>query len=113
MDEANDKKDDIIKFIYTDKAGFGSTANTLKAARKKDPSIARQDVKAWVEGNIDRKTDLKGYNSYIPPGPHYEYQIDLFFMSDLNLDRGKGGGQKGVHLTDFYPRRASLAIPRV
>ena len=89
MDEVKDKKDDIIKFIYTDKAGFGSIANTLKAARKKDPSIARQDVKDWIEGNMDRKTDLKGYNSYIPPGPHYEYQIDLFFMSDL-----KGESQK-------------------
>jgi hypothetical protein len=32
---------------------------------------------------MDRKTDLKGYNSYIPPGPHYECQIDLFYMSDL------------------------------
>ena len=89
MDEVKDKKDDIIKFIYTDKAGFGSIANTLKAARKKDPSITRQDVKDWIEGNMDRKTDLKGFNSYIPPGPHYEYQIDLFFMSDL-----KGESQK-------------------
>ena len=33
MDEAKDKKDEVIKFIYTDKAGFGSIAKSLKAAR--------------------------------------------------------------------------------
>ena len=26
---------------------------------------------------------MKGYNSYVSPGPNHEYQIDLFFMSDL------------------------------
>ena len=26
---------------------------------------------------------MKGYNSYVAPGPNHEYQIDLFFMSAL------------------------------
>ena len=29
--------DDVIKFICTDRAGFGSTANTFKEARQKGP----------------------------------------------------------------------------
>ena len=78
-----DKKDEIIKRIYTDPAGFGSVLNTLKEVNKIDPSITKKDVKQWIENNTRRKTNLKGYNSYVPPAPKYEYQIDLFFMSDL------------------------------
>ena len=86
MEEHTAKKEkhaEIIRKIYTDPSGFGSVANTWKAARKVDPSITNQEVKEWIEQHTERKTNLTGYNSYIPPRPHYEYQIDLFFMSDL------------------------------
>ena len=50
-----DKKDEIIKRIYTDPAGFASIENTLKEVRKIDKSITREDVKRWFEINIHRK----------------------------------------------------------
>jgi hypothetical protein len=109
MDEAKDKKDEIIKFIYTDRAGFGSIADTLKEARQKDPSITRQDVKDWIEANMDRKTDLKGYNSYIPPGPHYEYQIDLFQMSDLKGAQHKRF-DKAMCAVDAFTKYMAVAL---
>ena len=77
----------IMEKIYTDPAGFGSVADTLKAVRKIDRSITIQEVKDWIEQNTQRKTSLTGYNSYIPPRPHHEYQVDLLFMSDL---KGEG-----------------------
>ena len=39
---------------------------------------------AWK--NTHRKTYLPGYNSHVAPAPKHEYQIDLFFMSDLKED---------------------------
>ena len=78
-----DKKEELIKKIYTDPAGFGSIENTLKEVRKIGKSITREDVKRWIEINTHRKTNLRGYNSYVSPGPRHEYQVDLFFMCDL------------------------------
>lgn len=76
-------KDQTIERIYTDPAGFGSLKETLKEANKIDPTITIKDIKEWIEKNTHRRNNLPGYNSYIAPGPKHEYQIDLFFMSDL------------------------------
>ena len=43
-------------------------------------------MRRWIGMNTHRKTKLRGYNSYVPPGPKDEYQIDLFFMSDLKTE---------------------------
>jgi len=40
----------------------------------------------WSSGfkkNTSKKTQLKGYNSYVPQSPQDEYQADLFFINDL------------------------------
>jgi hypothetical protein len=42
-------KNKIIEEAYNDPLGFGSIQNTLRDARKKDPTITMQDVKAWKE----------------------------------------------------------------
>jgi hypothetical protein len=62
--------------------GFGSHHNTLKDARKLDPTITLQDIVKWKNDNTERKTQLKGYNSFIAKEAYDEYQIDLFFMND-------------------------------
>ena len=40
-------------------------------------------MKQWFDLNIERKTQLKGYNSSIANEPKQEYQMDLFFMKYL------------------------------
>jgi hypothetical protein len=40
--------------------------NMLKDARNLDPTITLQDVIKWKSSNVERTTQLKGYNSYIP-----------------------------------------------
>ena len=72
-------KDKIINDVYYDRAGFGSQRTTYLDAKKKDPSITMQDVKDWFSENIERKTQLRGYNSFVAPEANYEYQLDLFF----------------------------------
>jgi len=74
-------KDDIISKIYFDEAGYCCIKTTLEDARKKDKTITYNDVKKWYENNIERKKQLKGFNSYVANEPKFEYQMDLFFIS--------------------------------
>ena len=55
----------------------------MKDARKIDPTITLQDIVKWKNNNTERKTQLKGYNSFIPKEAYDEYQVALFFMNDL------------------------------
>ena len=71
-------KDEIISKTYYDFGGYGSIARTLKEAREIDPTIKEIDVKTWKDKNLQRKTNLKGQNSFIASEPKQEYQIDLF-----------------------------------
>ena len=73
-------KDEIISKTYYDFGGYGSIARTLKEAREIDPSIKEIDVKTWKDKNLQRKTNLKGQNSFIASESKQEYQIDLFEM---------------------------------
>ena len=73
-------KDEIISKTYYDFGGYGSIARTLKEAREIDPTIKEIDVKTWKDKNLQRKTNLKGQNSFIASEPKQEYQIDLFEM---------------------------------
>ena len=92
MSKRDEKKQEIIKRIYTDPAGFGSIKNTLKDERKVDPTITEAEVKEWIENNTERKKQLSGYNSFIANEPKQEYQVDLFFMTkqdENDYDEGK------------------------
>ena len=40
----DEKKNEIIHRIYTDRAGFGSIANTLKAVKQIDNTIPYYDI---------------------------------------------------------------------
>jgi len=79
-------KADIISKVYHDEAGFGSIASTLADAKKYDPTITYEDVKKWKEGHAERKTNLKGYNSFVANKPFEEFQMDLAFFYDLNKE---------------------------
>ena len=71
-------KEEITRKLYYDPAGFGSIKNTLKDVRKIDPTITEAEVKEFIENNTEKKTNLKGYNSFIANEPKQEYQVDCF-----------------------------------
>ena len=77
------KYDGLIKKIYYDPAGFGTVQETYKEVKKLDSTIKVSDVKDWYERNIDRKKQLRGFNSYISKGPRDEYEVDLFDVNYL------------------------------
>jgi hypothetical protein len=77
---ADESKNDIIANTYHE--FYGSQRDTFLQARKQDKSITMEDVKKWFGENFVRKTNLRGFNSFIAQHPHQEYQIDLFFMPE-------------------------------
>lgn len=81
------KKDEIIAKMYYDPAGYGSVAATLADAKKYDPTITYEDVKKWKERNTERKTNLRGFNSFVVDKPFVEFQMDLAFFFDLNKEQ--------------------------
>ena len=77
-----------IERAWTDKAGFGSIALTVKEAKKIDPSVTANDFKEWkAKQDVGQKAKMRGMNSFIADKPKEEYQMDLFFMSDQDLER--------------------------
>ena len=86
MDENKDK---LISNIYYSPGGYGSVKNTYNDVVKKDFSITLDYVKDWFKRNIERTTQLKGFNSYVAPRAYYENQVDLFFMPENNEEYDK------------------------
>ena len=70
-------KNDIIKNIYYDRAGYSSIQKTYNDAKENEPSITLKNVKDWFSKYLERTTQLKGYNSYINNEAFEEFQIDL------------------------------------
>ena len=64
--------DKIIENVYYN--FYGSIKDTYIDARKKDPSIKYDDVKKWFSKNQVRKTNLRGYNSFIASKAKEEYR---------------------------------------
>ena len=73
-------KDKIISKVFHDGAGYGSISSTLADAKTYDASITYEDVKRWKTKNVERKTNLKGYNSFVVDKPFVEVQMDLAFF---------------------------------
>ena len=101
-------KNKIISDIYFDRSGFGSQATTFKDAKAKDKSITLADVKAWFEKNLDRKRPMSGFNSFIAPYAYYEYQIDLFFITNNDLKNQKF--RIGLVMIDIFSKFA-VVVP--
>ena len=101
-------KNKIISDIYFDRSGFGSIATTFKDAKAKDKSITLADVKAWFEKNLDRKRPMSGFNSFIAPYAYYEYQIDLFFITNNDLKNQKF--RIGLVMIDIFSKFA-VVVP--
>ena len=84
-------KQDIIRDVYFDRAGFGSRARTLKEAREKDKTITAEDINELFKNNVEQKRKPVGQNSFVAPHSAYEYQMDLFFINDMEEQKFKVG----------------------
>jgi hypothetical protein len=89
------------------KNGYGSIARTYKEAHGKDPAITLAYVKEWFGSNVLNRKHAKGMNSFVAPHPGYEYQIDLFFVADLDKpDNPKKKKQTKKELAEIAKQEA-------
>ena len=84
-------KQDTIGKIYFDRSGYGSKQTTLRDAKEKDKTITMKDIEEFFRKNVEQKKQLRGQNSFIPPHPFYEFQMDLFFINDLEKQKFRVG----------------------
>ena len=93
-------KQDIIAKIYFNESGYGSKQRTLKESREKDKSIRMTDIEEFFRKNVEQKKQLRGFNSFVSPHPYYEFQVDLFFINDLE----KQNYRVGMIIIDTFSR---------
>ena len=79
---SNEENDEIINQICYDEAGYGSVLTTCKDARLKDPKITMKFVQGWCAGSVITRKQ-PGAEIALLPHPFYEFQLDLFWLSDL------------------------------
>ena len=54
---------------------------------------------------------MRGYNAYVSPGPKHEYQIDIFFLSDLE-DEERQQTKMAMCATDAFTKALTVAPPK-
>ena len=99
-----EEKNKVIAKVYYDPSGYASIKQTLLDARKIDKTITYDNVKDWFDKNLTKKTQLKGYISFISSKPYEEFQCDLFFMNDLEDQKYK----IGVLLVDIFTKYTTI-----
>ena len=95
-------KNNIINNVYHDQSGYSSIQKTYEEAREKDNSITLKNVRDWFAQNVERKKQLKGYNSFINDGAREEYQVDLAFF------KVKDKIEIGLVMIDIFSKYASV-----
>jgi hypothetical protein len=87
----SEEKDKVISDIYYNEAGYGSIKTTYDDARLKNRSITLKYVQAWFNTNVGKKEQPVGTNSFVAQKAYFEYQIDLFLIMDLGVQKFKYG----------------------
>jgi hypothetical protein len=72
---------DAIANAYFADNGFRSVQHTYKQAKAENPAVTLKHVKDWFERTVARRTNLRGFNSYVADKAREQYQADLFFMT--------------------------------
>lgn len=81
--------DDLLASIFYDKrTGFGSIEDTYRAAKARDPTINKADVRAWIKKQeVRQRRKPVRVNSYVAMFPRQEFQVDLLDMGKLAKPR--------------------------
>ena len=58
-------------------------------------------MKPFFNKNIEKKDNLKGYNSFIAPHANYEYQMDMFFIPNDEILE-KQDFRVGMFMIDIF-----------
>jgi hypothetical protein len=99
-----ENKNKLLKSLYYDQSGFQSIAKLYKEAKQKDNTITQTYVKKWRDENLGITRQSGGTNSFVAPHAFFEFEIDLFFITDL--ENQKYG--IGLACIDVFSKFASV-----
>ena len=87
---------EIIRQVYEDpRTGFGNLEETFRQARARNPHITRGEVRQYLNSVIVRQDrPERGYNSFVPPEPMFQLQVDLADMTAFS--QGPFGHEYGA-----------------
>jgi hypothetical protein len=104
--DPNEEKDAIISAEYNDiDTGFRGINNMFRTL--KDKGITMSYLRKWFDRNIEKNTlEGKGKNSFVAPRANFEYQWDLFFVTDKQF---VGQIYKvGLSVIDIFIKKATV-----
>ena len=100
------EKDRIISAEYHDvSAGFRGINETFQAVRHY--GISMKYLRSWYERNVEKNTlEGKGKNSYVAPHTRYEYQADIFEITDKQFVNQTY--KYGLSVIDIFSKKATV-----
>ena len=105
MDEEAKARFKIIGKTYRGPEGGKPAFKTWQDARDIDPRITLNEVKVWFKQNVQPKGQVWGpRNSYVAPGPFFEYQADLIFITKSHFDNQEY--DTGLTMIDVFSKYA-------
>ena len=103
-------KTDIIEKVHNADDGFGSIRATLADAKRYDKTISYDDVKEWFsKQEFGQRAKMRGMNSFIAHAPKEEYQCDLFFMADQNVNEKL---KNALLMVDIFTKYTAVVLIR-
>ena len=87
--------EEIIREVYYDPlTGFSGVNKTFQTLKKQGHKVSRKEIQKFIKkqqiAQINKKNIGKS-GSFIPPHPLYEFQIDLIYLENKNLNKASYG----------------------
>ena len=102
--------EEIIRNVYYDPlTGFSGINKTFQILKKKGHKISRKEIQQFIKkqeiAQISKKNIGKS-GSFIPPHPLYEFQIDLIYLENKNLNKAS----YGLVCIDTFTKRGDVEL---
>src|ERR1700733_4351929 len=84
----------IREAFYDPSVGFTGAEKLYKYLQKKGHNITRKEVKNFLSKQEITQVSQKNYGkagSFVPPYPLYEFQIDLIYLDNAQLNKKSYG----------------------
>jgi hypothetical protein len=115
-----DNINDAISNAYFADNGFRSIQHTYRQAKAENPDVTLKRAKDWFERAVARKTNLRGYNSFVASKAKQEYQADLFFMTSgadvhkrkcrKDIVEVRDADQPAILMTDVFSKLTKVLL---
>ena len=107
---ASDKQkiiNNIYIYIMTAR-GLGVGLQLYKMLKRRTPVSQKKMWKSFFRKNVEEKRKPRGENSFVAPHAHWEYQVDLFFISTKDLENQQF--RIGLVLIDIFSKYATVIL---